>query len=277
MTLGLVPVSVSHQVIGYLRRRLSGEVIDFVELDMPRHRLETTAAMYTVTPEALQDNGISAPRIPGSLHAAEHAAIGLLPLVASCDRGDIGGLSTAIGEGACPRCSSTTDIRRCRLRRTRLPAGEHLARRHRSSDRGVRMPAGLPSCAVTQMRERERSPGQAGAIRVLTLVLNELAAAKGEPRAPTDPSNGRPPNAASPEPRCCDSPRLLEAKNPQWQNCGRPRSDNTIRAQARQVGRSGKLPAPRAPKQGIAHRCAGGIPVTCGLRTEAAAPRGDRR
>ena len=165
VTLGLVPVSVSHQVIGYLRRRLSGEVIDFVELDMPRHRLETTAAMYTITPEALQDNGISAPRIPGSLHAAEHAAIGLLPLVASCDRGDIGGLSTATGEGACPRCSSTTDIRRCRLRRTRLPAGEHLARRHRRGDRGVRMPAGLPSCAVTQMRERERSldkPGRSG-------------------------------------------------------------------------------------------------------------------
>src|SRR5262249_35548537 len=34
VTLGLVPVTVTHQVVGYLRRRLNGEVIDFVELDM---------------------------------------------------------------------------------------------------------------------------------------------------------------------------------------------------------------------------------------------------
>jgi DEAD/DEAH box helicase domain-containing protein len=97
VTLGLVPVRVTHQVVGYLRRRLSGEVIDFIELDMPEHTLATTAVMYTITPDALHRNGVDAPRIPGSLHAAEHAAIGLLPLVASCDRGDIGGMSTALG------------------------------------------------------------------------------------------------------------------------------------------------------------------------------------
>ncbi|HTQ18978.1 DEAD/DEAH box helicase, partial [Mycobacterium sp.] len=105
VTLGLVPVTVTHQVVGYLRRRLTGEVIDFIELDMPRHTLPTTAVMYTITPEALLHNdfgGIDAPRIPGSLHAAEHAAIGLLPLVASCDRGDIGGMSTAIGPDGLP-------------------------------------------------------------------------------------------------------------------------------------------------------------------------------
>ncbi|HUH67477.1 MAG TPA: DEAD/DEAH box helicase, partial [Mycobacterium sp.] len=90
VTLGLVPVRVTHQVVGYLRRRLSGEVIDFIELDMPEHTLATTAVMYTITVDALLDKGIDAPQIPGSLHAAEHAAIGLLPLVASCDRGDIG-------------------------------------------------------------------------------------------------------------------------------------------------------------------------------------------
>jgi len=102
ITVGLVPVSVTHQVVGYLRRSLSGEVIDFVELDMPQRNLQTYACMYTITPEALQRNGIEPIRTPGSLHAAEHAAIGLLPLFASCDRGDIGGLSTAVGESGLP-------------------------------------------------------------------------------------------------------------------------------------------------------------------------------
>src|SRR5271169_4185987 len=102
VTLGLVPVTVTNQVVGYLRRRLNGEVIDFIELDMPENTLPTAAVMYTISPEALDRNGIDAPRIPGSLHAAEHAAIGLLPLVASCDRGDIGGMSTAIGPDGLP-------------------------------------------------------------------------------------------------------------------------------------------------------------------------------
>ncbi|MBV8860436.1 MAG: DEAD/DEAH box helicase, partial [Mycobacterium sp.] len=89
VTLGLVPVNVTSQVVGYLRRQLTGEVVDFVELNMPVQTLDTTAAMYSITPEALRRNQVDAPQIPGSLHAAEHAAIGLLPLVASCDRGDI--------------------------------------------------------------------------------------------------------------------------------------------------------------------------------------------
>ncbi len=97
VTVGLVPVSVTNTVTGYLRRLRNGEVIDFVELEMPTRTLDTMAVMCTITPEALQHNGIDLLRVPGALHAAEHAAIGLLPLVASCDRGDIGGVSTAVG------------------------------------------------------------------------------------------------------------------------------------------------------------------------------------
>ncbi len=92
----LVRVEVSHQVVGYLRTRPSGEVLDLLELDMPRQTLPTRAVMYTVTPELLDRAGLPVERWPGALHAAEHAAIGLLPLIASCDRWDIGGVSTAL-------------------------------------------------------------------------------------------------------------------------------------------------------------------------------------
>lgn len=94
LTAALVDVDVTHQVVGYLRTLLSGEVLDAVELDMPRQTLHTRAVMYTLPADVLAEAGIDATRLPGSLHAAEHAAIGLLPLIATCDRSDIGGLST---------------------------------------------------------------------------------------------------------------------------------------------------------------------------------------
>ena len=89
-------VEVVNHVVAYQRRRLpGGEVIDEVPLDLPPQRLRTVAVWWTVAETALTDAGLSRNEIPGSLHAAEHAAIGLLPLVATCDRWDIGGLSTA--------------------------------------------------------------------------------------------------------------------------------------------------------------------------------------
>lgn len=178
VTLGLVPVSVTHRVIGYLRRRLSGEVIDFVELDMPEQSLPTTAVMYTIALEALVDNGIDVVRIPGALHAAEHAAIGLLPLVASCDRGDIGGLSTAIGEGGLPTVFVYDGHPGNRFRRAGLPAGNHLAGRDGRRDRIVRVPERLPVVRAVPKCGNGNDPlDKVGAVRVLRLILAELAAA----------------------------------------------------------------------------------------------------
>ena len=178
VTLGLVPVTVTHRVVGYLRRRLSGEVIDFIELDMPEHTLATTAVMYTITEEALLRKGIDAPRIPGSLHAAEHAAIGLLPLVASCDRGDIGGLSTAVGPepGGLPSVFVYDGY----------PGGAGFAERgfrQVSTWLGATAAAieacecsrGCPSCVQSPTCGNGNDPlDKAGAVRVLQLVLAEL-------------------------------------------------------------------------------------------------------
>ncbi|MFS8478445.1 MAG: DEAD/DEAH box helicase [Micromonosporaceae bacterium] len=89
-------VDVTSQVVSYQRRRLvGGEVIDTRPLDLPARQLRTVAVWFTVSPEALDEAGVPPAEIPGALHAAEHAAIGLLPLIATCDRWDIGGISTA--------------------------------------------------------------------------------------------------------------------------------------------------------------------------------------
>ncbi len=92
VTLCLGEVEVTTNVISYQRRRIpTGEVIDTQALDLPPQTLRTVAVWWTVEPEALVGVG----DLPGALHAAEHASIGLLPLIATCDRWDIGGLSTA--------------------------------------------------------------------------------------------------------------------------------------------------------------------------------------
>jgi DEAD/DEAH box helicase domain-containing protein len=94
-TAALARVRVSRRVVGYLRTLPTGEVLDLVELELPEQTLATRAVFYTVTPGLLARAGIDPRRAPGALHAAEHAAIGMLPLVAGCDRWDIGGVSTA--------------------------------------------------------------------------------------------------------------------------------------------------------------------------------------
>jgi DEAD/DEAH box helicase domain-containing protein len=89
-------VDVTSQVVSYQRRRIAtGEVLDTRPLDLPARELRTVAVWFTVSPQALAAAGVEPADVPGALHAAEHAAIGLLPLVATCDRWDIGGLSTA--------------------------------------------------------------------------------------------------------------------------------------------------------------------------------------
>ena len=95
-TLSVGTVQVTNQVVSFLRRRvLTGEVLGEEPLELPPRHLRTRAVWWTVDVDGLAEAGLAAVDVPGAAHAAEHASIGLLPLFATCDRWDIGGVSTA--------------------------------------------------------------------------------------------------------------------------------------------------------------------------------------
>jgi DEAD/DEAH box helicase domain-containing protein len=87
-------VSVTEQVVAFQRKRISDhEAIDLLPVDLPEQHFVTQALWYEV-PEDVLGTDFPLERLLGSLHAAEHTQIAVLPLIAMCDRWDIGGLST---------------------------------------------------------------------------------------------------------------------------------------------------------------------------------------
>jgi DEAD/DEAH box helicase domain-containing protein len=181
VTTRLVQVEVTNQVVGYLRTLRTGEVLDAVELDLPPITLHTVAVLYTVTEQALVAAGLEPERWPGSLHAAEHAAIGLLPLVASCDRWDIGGLSTDLHPDTGLPSVFVYDG---------YPGGAGFAERGhtmlhewltatRAAVAACECERGCPSCVQSPKCGNGNDPlDKAGAIVVLGLVLSAIDAGR---------------------------------------------------------------------------------------------------
>jgi DEAD/DEAH box helicase domain-containing protein len=92
-------VEVSSQVVSFLKRRATtGEVLGEVPLGLPPRHLVTKAVWWTLSGVQLSRSEVHPRDLPGAAHAAEHASIGLLPLFATCDRWDIGGVSTVLHE-----------------------------------------------------------------------------------------------------------------------------------------------------------------------------------
>jgi DEAD/DEAH box helicase domain-containing protein len=110
VTLSFGEVSVTETVLGYQRKRLSDHgvgghaIIDLVMLDLPQTSFSTQALWFELDGGTLtgldsdgdgaREGGVPINALLGSLHATEHAQIAVLPLIAMCDRWDIGGLST---------------------------------------------------------------------------------------------------------------------------------------------------------------------------------------
>jgi DEAD/DEAH box helicase domain-containing protein len=87
-------ISVTERVVAYQKKSIRDQsTLETVDLDLPETSFETEAVWYLPEPDQL--DGLEAmPKLLGTLHAAEHSMIALLPLWAMCDRWDIGGLST---------------------------------------------------------------------------------------------------------------------------------------------------------------------------------------
>ena len=89
-------VRVTNQVVGFVRKMVAtGEILEHVPLALPPQTLETKAVWWAIPQRVIERAAVKPSQLPGAAHAAEHAAIGLLPLVATCDRWDVGGVSTA--------------------------------------------------------------------------------------------------------------------------------------------------------------------------------------
>lgn len=96
LILRLGQIAVSSRVVAFQKRRTgSNEVLGTEELDLPTQQFVTESMWFTIPAELFSSEGDLA-RLPGAIHAVEHALIALLPLFAMCDRWDIGGLSTPV-------------------------------------------------------------------------------------------------------------------------------------------------------------------------------------
>jgi DEAD/DEAH box helicase domain-containing protein len=94
VTLSYGVVRVTDTVVAYQRKKLpSHEQIDLHALDLPETQFTTRALWYEL-PDAIAFEEFPTEVLLGALHAAEHSQIAVLPLLAMCDRWDIGGLST---------------------------------------------------------------------------------------------------------------------------------------------------------------------------------------
>ncbi len=176
VTWGFGDVEVTSQVLDYQKRRVpdmspvGGDV-----LDLPPRTLRTTAVWWTAPEEVLAAAGLATGGdVPGALHAAEHASIGLLPLLATCDRWDLGGVSTAMH--ADTGCATV-------FVHDAYPGGAGFAERGfalggawlratREAIASCGCPGGCPACVQSPKCGNGNNPlDKAGAVAVLDAVL----------------------------------------------------------------------------------------------------------
>lgn len=168
-------VEVSNQVVSFIRRQLrSGEILGEEPLDLPPRHLRTRAVWWTADDPVIARAALDPADLAGAAHAAEHASIGLLPLFATCDRWDIGGVSTTLHPDTGRLTVFVYDGH---------PGGAGFADRGyrratewlsatRDAIAACRCPSGCPACVQSPKCGNGNDPlHKKGAVRLLDVVL----------------------------------------------------------------------------------------------------------
>jgi DEAD/DEAH box helicase domain-containing protein len=169
-------VEVTNQVVGFVRKLVAtNEIVGEEPLPLPPVTLLTRAVWWTLPGKLIDLAGVSNRELAGGIHGAEHCAIGLLPLVATCDRWDIGGVSTPLH----PDTGLTTIFVY-----DGYPGGAGIAERgYHAAERWLRATAqrlrdcpcrdGCPSCVVSPKCGNGNDPLDKRAAEALTRQLIE--------------------------------------------------------------------------------------------------------
>ena len=179
ITAHLGAVEVSERVVGYQRRDVQTRALLGTEvLDLPPSSLVTRAFWFTIAESVLDGAGVVAADWPGTLHAAEHAAIGILPLFTICDRWDVGGVSTAfqIDTGSPTIFVYDGYPGGAGIAELGYDAGERLLRTTLEVITACPCAAGCPSCVQSPKCGNGNEPlDKAGAVALLRAVLQPVA------------------------------------------------------------------------------------------------------
>ncbi|PXA75414.1 helicase [Auritidibacter sp. NML120779] len=189
LTWNLGNVKVTTRVVSYQRREvITSQILGEEPLELSAQELFTEAVWFSTSSDELIAAGLTTDRMPGALHAAEHAMIGMLPLVASNDRWDIGGVSMVLHPDTSQPTVFIYDG---------YPGGAGFARRGFNTARmwvkatrdailACECEQGCPSCVQSPKCGNRNSPlDKPGAVAVLTHLLRYLpSSGQGQPVIP---------------------------------------------------------------------------------------------
>jgi len=193
----LARLKVTERITGYEKRATrGGTLLGMVPLDLPPSVFETEGIWFDIPDEARRKAEAEYLHFMGGIHALEHAAIGVLPLLVMTDRNDLGGISTPMHPQVGGAAVFIYDGMPggAGLTREAFDRAEELVRRTLGVVRDCPCELGCPSCVHSPKCGSGNRPIDKAAARFL---LRELTlGAPGPDRAP-DISPETPPKEAA--------------------------------------------------------------------------------